>query len=315
MSGILSPHMNWVNSARGASHKRLLEGRSYFSGAQNFLIFENREEYSFLVHLLLCLLRLHTYKGFYLVSISVGLGHRMESSSQDVCNVESSSDARKDRSLEQCGPSAAVCPGYRLFNRQRSIRQIMGSGKAADVILWKRRRMSFGVVAVATAAWLLVEWSGLSFLSISSDVLLILIVIQFIRANFAVLLNKQLQPLPELVLSEEMVNNTAASFRVKINSMLLMAHDITLGKDFRLFFKVVVCLWLLSVIGSFFSFLTLAYIGIIVSITMPALYNKYEEHVDRYAGLVHQKFSKHYNIVDENIIQRLPKRFSKNKDV
>lgn len=49
---------------------------------------------------------------------------------------------------------------------------------------------------------------------------------------------RQLQPLPELVLSEEMVNNTASSFRVKVNSMLLIAHDITLGKDFRVFFKV-----------------------------------------------------------------------------
>ncbi|MQL98420.1 hypothetical protein Taro_031125 [Colocasia esculenta] len=238
----------------------------------------------------------------------------MEGNTQDAGNVESSGDARKDRSVEQCGPSAPVRPGYRLFNRQRSIRQIMGSGRAADVILWKRRRISFGVIAVATVAWLLVEWSGLSFLSISSDVLLILIVIQFVRANCADLLKKQLQPLPELVLSEEMVNNTAASFRVKINSMLLMAHDITLGKDFRLFFKVVVCLWLLSVVGSFFSFLTLAYIGTIVSITIPALYNKYEERVDRYAGFVHQKFSKHYKIVDENIIRRLPKRFSKTKD-
>lgn len=51
-------------------------------------------------------------------------------------------------------------------------------------------------------------------------------------------LERQLKPLPELVLSEEMVNNAAASFRVKVNNMLLMAHDITLGKDFRLFFKV-----------------------------------------------------------------------------
>lgn len=49
---------------------------------------------------------------------------------------------------------------------------------------------------------------------------------------------RNLQSLPELVLSEEMVNNVAASFRVKINYVLLMAHDITLGKDFRLFFKV-----------------------------------------------------------------------------
>lgn len=54
--------------------------------------------------------------------------------------------------------------------------------------------------------------------------------------------------------------------------------------------------------------------GTIVSITIPALYNKYEVHVDRYAGLVHQKFTKHYRVVDENVIRRLPRRFSKNKD-
>ncbi|KAI9156145.1 hypothetical protein LWI28_001281 [Acer negundo] len=57
-----------------------------------------------------------------------------------------------------------------------------------------------------------------------------------------------------------MVNNAAASFRVKVNYLLFVAHDITLGKDFRLFFQVVVCLWLLSASGNYFSFFTLAYI-------------------------------------------------------
>eukprot|EP00268_Persea_americana_P017514 TRINITY_DN18447_c0_g1_i4.p1 TRINITY_DN18447_c0_g1~~TRINITY_DN18447_c0_g1_i4.p1 ORF type:complete len:239 (+),score=29.33 TRINITY_DN18447_c0_g1_i4:329-1045(+) len=233
---------------------------------------------------------------------------------QDLCNIEDSGDAGRERSPEHCSSSTAVDSGYRLFDRQRSIRQIMGGGKAADVILWKRRSISFGIIVVATVAWLLYERSGLSFLSISSDILLILIVFQFVRANSAVLLNKQLRPLPELVLSEEMVNNAAASFRVKINYVLLMAHDITIGKDFRLFFKVVVALWLLSVIGGYFSLFTLVYFGTIISITIPALYNKYEEHVDRYVGLVHNKISKHYSIVDANVISRIPGGFSKNKD-
>lgn len=50
--------------------------------------------------------------------------------------------------------------------------------------------------------------------------------------------SRQLQALPELVLSEEMVNNAAASLRVKVNYFFFVAHDITLGKDFRLFFQV-----------------------------------------------------------------------------
>ncbi|CAL9047365.1 reticulon-like protein B16 [Musa acuminata AAA Group] len=229
----------------------------------------------------------------------------MEGSVSDPSNGEIAAEGRKESALDQC---------YRLFNRQRSIHQIIGGGKAADVILWKRRWISIAVMIGATIGWFLFERSGLSFLTICSDILLILIVIQFARANSAVLLDKQLQPLPELVLSEEMVNNAAASFRVKINNMLMMAHDITLGKDFRIFFQVVVILWLLSVVGSFFSFFTLAYIGIIVSFTIPALYDKYEDRVDRYAGMVHRKISKHYKIVDENVIRRLPRRFSKSKD-
>ncbi|XP_042456353.1 reticulon-like protein B16 isoform X2 [Zingiber officinale] len=173
-----------------------------------------------------------------------------------------------DRRMDQC---------YRLFNRQRSLHQIIGGGRAADVLLWRCRWVSIAVVSAATIAW-------------------------------------PLQPLPELVLTEEMVNDAAVSFRVKFNNLLMMAHDITLGKDFRIFFQVVGMLWILSIVGSFFSFFTLAYIGIILSFTIPVLYNKYEVHVDKCAGFVHRKFSKHYKIVDENVISKLPRRFSKNKD-
>lgn len=54
--------------------------------------------------------------------------------------------------------------------------------------------------------------------------------------------------------------------------------------------------------------------GTIGSITVPALYSKYEEHVDKYFGLIHQKFSKHYKVVDESIIRRIPEGLSKDKN-
>ncbi|XP_065622574.1 reticulon-like protein B16 isoform X2 [Quercus suber] len=231
-------------------------------------------------------------------------------SPEDLCNIEDDGDARKTTACTSSGSPGESA--YRLFGRQGTIHRFMGG--AADILLWKQRTASFGVIVVATVAWLLFERSGLSFLSICSDVLLILIILLFLRANYNVIRDRQLQTLPELVLSEEMVNNAAASFRVKINNVLHMAHDITLGKDFRLFFKVVVCMWLMSVIGSYFSFFTLAYIGTIISITVPALYSKYEEPVDRYCGIIHRQFSKHYKIVDDGVFSRLPRSFSKNKD-
>ncbi|XP_030929343.1 reticulon-like protein B16 isoform X3 [Quercus lobata] len=151
-------------------------------------------------------------------------------SPEDLCNIEDDEDARKATACTSSGS-----PGESAY--RGTIHSFMGGGKAADILLWKRRTASFGVIVVATVAWLLFERSGLSFLSICSDVLLILIILLFLWANYNVIRDRQLQTLPELVLSEEMVNNAAASFRVKINNVLHMAHDITLGKDFRLFFK------------------------------------------------------------------------------
>ncbi|KAL2526809.1 Reticulon-like protein B16 [Abeliophyllum distichum] len=184
--------------------------------------------------------------------------------SEDLCSVEPNGEGR-------INDPPSTSSSYKLFGRQTSVYQMMGGGKAADVILWRRRHVSCGIIIVATVAWLLIESSGLSFLSLCSDVLLVLIVLLFLRANYANFRKRQLQTLPELVLSEEMVNNAAASFRVKVNYMLLMAHDITLGKDFRLFFVVVIALWLLSVIGSLISFFSLLYIGIVISITVPGI--------------------------------------------
>ena len=68
--------------------------------------------------------------------------------------------------------------------------------------------------------------------------LTILSLLKLVWSVLLFLLRRQLKSLPELELSEEMVNSAATSFRVKINYVLLMAHDITHGKDFRLFFKV-----------------------------------------------------------------------------
>ncbi|KAL3652294.1 hypothetical protein CASFOL_001975 [Castilleja foliolosa] len=229
------------------------------------------------------------------------------SNSEDLCGVEPFAEGRFDN-------PASTSSSYKLSGRQSTVHQLVGGGKAADAILWKRRRVSCGIIIVSTFSWIMVERSGISFLSLCSDVLLVLIVLLFLRANYAVFRKKKLQTLPELVLSEEMVNSAALSFRDKVNYMLLMAHDITLGKDFRIFFKVVIAFWLLSLIGTLISFFTFAYIGIIISITIPALYDKFRDIIDRYVGTIHRQFSKHYKIVDESLHSRVSRRLTKDKD-
>ncbi|XP_010558053.1 PREDICTED: reticulon-like protein B16 isoform X4 [Tarenaya hassleriana] len=226
--------------------------------------------------------------------------------------MDSSSDGEGDFDGRNEGGSPS---DYRLLGRQVTVHQFMGGGKAADLLLWRKGHLSLGVIVLSTVAWLIFELSGLPVLSVCSDVLLILVIVSFIHSRIAAFRNnRQPKSLPELVLSEEMVNSAAASFRVKLNNSLLMAHNITVGNDFKLFFKVVILLWLLSVVGSYISFFTLAYIGTIVSVTVPVMYSRYQKEVDKCCGMIHRKFSRHYKVVDENVISRLQWTLSNDKE-
>lgn len=66
-------------------------------------------------------------------------------------------------------------------------------------------------------------------------------------------------PLPELHISEEVMNEAAAIIRSPVNAFSSVSLDIALGKNSDLFFKVAGALLLLSVIGGWTDFLTLGY--------------------------------------------------------
>lgn len=54
--------------------------------------------------------------------------------------------------------------------------------------------------------------------------------------------------------------------------------------------------------------------GVIISITIPALYDKFEHRVDVCVGMIRRQFSRHYKIVDESLQSRLPRTLIKDKD-
>lgn len=61
-------------------------------------------------------------------------------------------------------------------------------------------------------------------------------------------------------------------------------------------------------------YLSLVMAGTILSVTLPAFYSKYEEHVNKYCGMIQRKFSQQYKIVDDSVTNRIPRSFSKDKD-
>lgn len=195
----------------------------------------------------------------------------------------------------------------RLFNRQRTIHQILGGGVAADVILWRRKNVTVGILLVTLAAWVVFERSGYTLLSLVSSVLLLLIAILFLWAKSAAILNRPAPPLPELHLSEEMVNEVAALIRTHVNDLLSVSQDIALGKNSRLFFRVALCLWLISFVGGLTDFLTLGYTSLVIVLTLPALYERYEDHIDKHAILGHSKLRQLYVKIDEEFFSKVRK--------
>ncbi|GAB4833941.1 hypothetical protein Ancab_032188 [Ancistrocladus abbreviatus] len=191
---------------------------------------------------------------------------------------------------------------HRVFNRERTVHQILGGGSAAaDVLLWRQKNLSLGVILITISVWLVFERSGYTLLSLSSSVLLLLLTILFLWAKSAALLNRPAPPLPDLYLSEEMVDKVAAFVRARINALLSVSQDVALGKDSTLFFKAGACLLLISVVGGLTDFITLGYICLAILFTVPALYERYQDEINRCLIFGYQSLCQFFVKLDEHI--------------
>ncbi|OVA17698.1 Reticulon [Macleaya cordata] len=195
----------------------------------------------------------------------------------------------------------------RLFNRQRTVHEILGGGFLADVILWRRQNLTAGILLVTLAAWVVFEKSRYTLLSLVSSVLLLLIAIFFVWAKSAAILNRPPPPLPELYLSEEVVNEAAAIIRSHVNALCSVSLDIALGKDSKLFFRVAASLGLISVIGGWTDFLTLGYTSLLIVLTVPALYEKYEDQIDIYVMIGYRELQRLYVELDVKCFSKIRK--------
>ncbi|CAL1378883.1 unnamed protein product [Linum trigynum] len=193
------------------------------------------------------------------------------------------------------------------FTRQRNLHQILGEGLVADVVLWRQSNISAGILLVTVASWVVFEISGYTLLSLVSSVLLLLLTILFLWAKSAAILNRPPPPLPKLQLSEEMVNQAANLFRTHVNELLAVSQNIALGKDTKLFFKVAAYLLLIAIVGGMTDLLALGYTSLLMILTVPVLYERYGDDVDRYIKMTSYELQKLYNKIDVEVIGRVKK--------
>jgi len=226
----------------------------------------------------------------------------------------SSSDSDDDKKGSSSSAAAAAkAKIYRLFGREKPVHAVLGGGKPADLVLWRNKKISGGVLAGATAIWLLFEVMEYHLLTLLGHLLILSLATLFLWSNACTFINKSPPNIPEVKIPEDTIVNIARSLGYEINRGFSTLREIGQGRDLKKFLIVVAGLWVLSVLGSCCNFLTLSYIVFVVLYTVPVLYEKYDDKVDAFGEKAMIELKKYYAIVDEKYLSKIPKGPLKNK--
>lgn len=249
----------------------------------------------------------------------LGSGERSSSASaaailnsvlENIKNLPASSDAHFMPAASAFASEPSASSGYdfgRLFGRKKPVHDMLGGGHSADVLLWRKKHLSAGFLAGSTVIWVLFEWIGYHFISLISLLLLVAVVTLFAWSNGAAFLNRVPPPVPKLELSDEAVLKIAKTVNIEINKMLAMLHEIVIGKDVKRFAKLVGVLSLLVLFGGWFHLLTLFYLAIVAAHTVPILYEKNEDTIDRFVQKALNELKNQYKKVDASMLSRIPR--------
>ncbi|ESQ38386.1 hypothetical protein EUTSA_v10028886mg [Eutrema salsugineum] len=233
--------------------------------------------------------------------ISEKVHHKGDSSSSS----SSSDDENEKKSLKS--------KVYRLFGRERPVHKVLGGGKPADIFMWKNKKMSGGVFGGATVAWVLFELIEYHLLTLLCHVMIVLLAVLFLWSNATMFIHKSPPKIPEVHIPEEPLLQLASGLRIEINRGFSSLRQIASGRDLKKFLSAIVGLWVLSVLGGCCSFLTLAYIALVLLFTLPLLYDKYEDKVDSYGEKAMAELKKQYAVFDAKVLSKIPRGPLKDK--
>nr|CAB3492996.1 unnamed protein product [Digitaria exilis] len=195
----------------------------------------------------------------------------------------------------------------KLFGRQKTLHGALGGGKPADVLLWRNKKISSSVLALATAIWIFFEWLDYHFLTIVSFALVLGMVAQFVWSNFSNMLSGSPSQVPRVELPDELFVNIAVAIGAQVNKFLSFLQDVSCERNLKHFVVAIIGLWAAAVIGSWCNFLTVIYIGFVCAHTLPVLYEKYEDQVDDFLygllGLLRDQYQK----LDQGVLSKIPK--------
>ncbi|XP_010906987.1 reticulon-like protein B2 [Elaeis guineensis] len=190
---------------------------------------------------------------------------------------------------------------------QRSLHELLGGGIVADILLWKNKHLSAAILAGATLIWFLFEVVEYHFITLMCHISIIAMFVVFIWSNVAHMFDWSPSKIPEVVALQRAINEVASALRGKLQYSISSLHDIARGKDLKLFLLAMVSLWILSVVGSCCSSISLCYLCFLCIQTLPALYERYEYEVNNLITTGSRDLRKLYMKLDSKVLGKIPR--------
>ncbi|CAN6451849.1 unnamed protein product [Victoria cruziana] len=196
---------------------------------------------------------------------------------------------------------------------RRSLHELFGGGKVADVLLWKDKKISAGVLAAGTAIWSIFEVMEYNFLTLLCHLAMLILGILFLWSVLAALFDRDPPKIPEVILSEQAFREVALAFHKKLTRFVSKLHDIGSGKNLRLFFATMASLWILSILGNSCDSMSLIYACFLCLHSLPVFYEHYHAEVDGLAHKGNRQVKKLYRRFDSKVLDKIPRGPVKDK--
>ncbi|KAE8124890.1 hypothetical protein FH972_019735 [Carpinus fangiana] len=193
------------------------------------------------------------------------------------------------------------------FGRGREVHELLGGGKVAEVLLWKKRNVSAALLIGMTIIWFLFEVVEYNFVTLFCHISITAMLLFFLWCTGAEIFGWNPPKIPESILLDSAFREVASTFHARFNQLLSKLLDIAYGKDPPLFLLAIFSLYVLSVVGTYVSFLNLLYFGLVCMQTLPYLYDRYKDEVDSLVGDVIRDMRTKYNKFDSMFLNKIPR--------
>ncbi|KAL9310583.1 Reticulon-like protein B3 [Arabidopsis thaliana] len=250
----------------------------------------------------------------------------MEKISEKIHGHDDSSSSSSDSDDDKNSASLKT-KIYRLFGREQPLHKLFGGGKhsenqyinerfglvfaAADIFLWRNKKVSGGVLGAATVSWILFELLEYNLLTLFGHISILALAVLFLWSSATTFIHKSPPHIPEVHIPVDVVLQLASGLRIEINRGFTVLRDIASGRDLKKFLLVIAGLWVLSKVGSSCNFLTLIYIATVLLFTIPVLYEKYEDKVDDFGEKAMREIKKQYVEFDVKVLSKVMSKIPK----